>query len=543
MTVPNPLFNRGLALAVAVLAACVFTGCQSGDVEQQRPKPVFFPPLPETPRLQFLKSFSGPDDLGGGQAGGFQRFVLGEPQTEQGISKPYGLAIHDGKIYVCDVGARSVVVLDVKNGKLGYLTRDRRLMNPVNIYITGDGTKYIADPTAGAVLVFDRDDNLSATLGKGLGIAPIDVMVSGRRCYVSDFTSNQIVVFDVITEQEIVRVGEKGAAQDQYTTAELPPGQILLISDLALDQRGNVYVTDKAGARITQFDPSGRFQRTIGSWGVGIHEFIRPKGIALDANQRIWVVDAAAEVAKIYDDQARLLLFFGLPGNEPGMMNLPAKIIVDYKNVHFFQKYAVQGARIEFLVLVSNQYGPNKVSVYGFGQFPVQAGAVAGASSPLLQPVTQRDLTPEVREPVQPPPPPTAGPGPTPREQLIADLYSRSMSLYNSGQFEAAREGFLGVLNSGTIPPDMARAIQDYIADIDGRTARATAGEKQRIADLWYRSVSLYRSGQLQEARKGFVTVLQSGLIPPAMQKTIQDYLADINTTLTRRQNTQPRQQ
>ncbi|MFC1635742.1 hypothetical protein ACFL5Z_12955, partial [Planctomycetota bacterium] len=58
--------------------------------------------------------------------------------------------------------------------------------------------------------------------------------------------------------------------------------------------------------------------------------------------------------------------------NKPGMMNLPATIIVDYDNVEFFQKYAVQGAKIEFLVLVSNQYGPNKISVYGFGTFPGQ---------------------------------------------------------------------------------------------------------------------------------------------------------------------------
>jgi sugar lactone lactonase YvrE/TolA-binding protein len=500
---------------------------------------VFFPPLPEMPRLQFLKSFSGADDLGGATGGGFQRFVLGEPQTEQDISKPYGVAIHDGKIYVCDVGRRTVEVLDVRKGKFGYLTKDRRLMNPVNIHITDDGTKYVADPTAGAVLVFDRDDNFSAMLGKKLGIAPIDVTVRGRRCYVSDFTSNQIVVFDISTQQEIARVGEEGVAQPQGATAELPPGQILLISDLALDQRGNIYVTDKAAARITQFDQSGRLQRVIGRWGSNIDEFIRPKGIAIDSNQRIWVVDAASEVAKIYDDQARLLLFFGLPGNKPGMMNLPAKIVVDYKNVHFFQQYAVEGARIEFIVLVSNQYGPNKVSVYGFGQFPLQARAIADAQHLSLQTGTQGDLPPQAVRPGQPSLTPGAGRRPAGKQEQIADLYQRSLTQYRSGQFEQAREGFTEVLNSGTIPPAMARAIQGYLAEIDSRASRS--GQKQQIADLYYRSVSLYRSGQLEEARNGFVTVLKSGLIPPAMEKTIENYLADIENALTRRRSTQPR--
>lgn len=502
---------------------------------------MFFPPLPEMPRLQFLKSFSGPDDFGGATAGGFQRFVLGEPQTEQGISKPYGLAVYDGKIYVCDVGRRMVEVLDVKNGRFGYLTKDRRLMNPVNIFITADGTKYVADPTAGAVLVFDADDNFSTILGKKLGIAPIDVAVSGRRCYVSDFTSNQVVIFDILTQQEIARVGEEGAAQPQGATAELPPGQILLISDLALDQKGNIYVTDKAAARITQFGPSGRLQRVIGRWGSNIDEFIRPKGIALDSSQRIWVVDAASEVAKIYDDQARLLLFFGLPGNNPGMMNLPAKIIVDYKNVHFFQQYAVEGARIECLVLVSNQYGPNKISVYGFGQFPMQARAIADAKRLSLQTGTQGDMAPETPRTGQPPLTPGPGRIPAGDQQRIAEIYDRSVAQYRSGQFEQAREGFAEVLNSGTIPPDMTRTIQGYLADIESRAARNTNGQKQQIADLWYRSVSLYRSGRLEEARKGFVTVLNSGQIPPAMEKTIENYLADIDNTLTRRRSTQPR--
>lgn len=524
---------------LAVSAACVFAGCQAPSVEQQRPEPVFFPPLPEMPRLQFLKSFSGPDDLGGTTAGGFQRFVLGDPQTDQGISKPYGMAIHDGKIYVCDVGRRTVEVLDLKTRAFRYLTQDRRLMNPVNIYITSDGTKYVADPTAGAILVFDNDDNLSALLGKELGVAPIDVVVRGRQCYVSDFTSNQIVVFDMNTQQIIARIGQEGAAQPQGATPELPPGQILLISDLTLDRQGNIYVTDKAAARITQFDPSGGLARVIGRWGSNIDEFIRPKGIAVDAERRIWVVDAASEVAKIYDDQARLLLFFGLPGNKPGMMNLPAKIIVDYDNVRFFEQYAVAGASIEFLVLVSNQYGPNKISVYGFGRFPMQARAIADARRLSLQTGSQEDLGgPADISPSRPATPPGTAAAPTPSQEQIADLYERSVASYRAGNYQQAKAGFVEVLNSGLIPPAMARTIQGYLADIENRDA--WSGQKQQIADLYYRSVEAYRNGRLEQARDGFVVVLRSGLIPPAMEKTIENYLADIDSNLAGKRNTRP---
>ena len=502
---------------------------------------MFFPPLPEMPRLQFLKSLSGPDDLGAAKAGGFQRFVLGDLETEQGISKPYGMDIFDGKLYVCDVGRRMVAVFDLEKRTFGYMTKDRRLMNPVNIHIDDDGTRYVADPTVGAILVFDRNDSLEAILGKELGIAPIDVTVRGRRCYVSDFNSNQIVVFDMNTQQEITRIGEEGAAQPRGQTPELPPGQLLLISDLALDQQGNIYITDKAAARITQFDESGKLQRVIGRLGDNIDEFVRPKGIAVDRDQRIWVVDAASEVAKIYDEHARLLLFFGLGGNDPGMMNLPATIVVDYDNVEYFEQYAIEGAKIEFLVLVSNQYGPNKVNVYGFGRFPMQMRATAAGGKSALKPGLAQDLgAAEGRDPARL----SVGPRDSDsaagnREKEIAELYERSEALYRSGQLGRAKEGYETVLDSGLIPAAMAKTIERRLADINSHAAKSRQNEE--IAAVYYRSINAYRAGQFTEARKGFVTVLKSGSIPPAMKRTVENYLADIDDALTRRRGIRPR--
>jgi hypothetical protein len=362
---------KSLAFLGVIWTTCLFTGCRSVEGEQPVSGPVFFPPPPEVPRLQFLTSFSGPEYFGARPTGGFERFVLGEPEAIKGIAAPYGMALFEGKLYVCDVGRKTVAVFDLQNRTFGYLTEDRRLMKPVNIFIDDNGWKYVTDSTADLVFVFDYDDNLINMLGRQLKIKPVDVVVRGALCYVTDCTSNQVVVLNKVTGEEIMRVGLRRQARvGVQPEAELPPGEFSLVSDLALDQQGNIYVTDKVGARITQFDPSGIFRRTIGRLGDNIDEFVRPKGIALDKENRIWVVDAATEVAKIYNEQGQLLLFFGLRGNEPGMMNLPATIIVDYDNVEFFQKYAVQGASIEFLVLVSNQYGPNKISVYGFGTFP-----------------------------------------------------------------------------------------------------------------------------------------------------------------------------
>lgn len=534
------LINR-LAYITAIWAMCLFSGCRSANIQEQESKPVFFPPAPETPRLQFLKSFSGPEELGAVKTSAFETFILGEPEQAEGIRTPYGVAIFEGKLYVCDVGKRMVEVLDLRNRTFGYLTKDRRLMNPVNIYIDDDGTKYIADPTAGIVFVFDRDNNISAMLGKDSKINPIDVVVRGSLCYVTDFASNRIVVMDKATGREIARLGQTGKVQGQEEPlAVLKNGEFSLISDLALDRQGNIYVTDKAGARITQFDRSGAFRRTIGRLGRNIDEFARPKGIAIDKEDRIWIVDAGTEVAKIYNEQAQLLLFFGLPGNKPGMMNLPTKIVLDYDNIEFFKQYAVEGANIEFLVLVTNQYGPNKVSVYGFGSFPSN-GKVIDKPEEFVQkfepkPEQQQQL-------IQAPALKSPEPQKTDTQQWepqrkTADLYHRSIALYKAGQLEQARDGFLEVLKSGLLPAQTAQMIQGYLTDIN--SVLTTDEHKQGIAELYYSSMAFYRTGQLEKAREGLTRVLRSGLIPPAMAKTIENYLADINKTLIKRQSSGP---
>ncbi|MEZ4999553.1 MAG: hypothetical protein R2744_00210 [Bacteroidales bacterium] len=93
---------------------------------------------------------------------------------------------------------------------------------------------------------------------------------------------------------------------------------------------------------------------------------MRPKGIAVDRNRNIYVVDAAFENVQIFNSSGQLLMFFGGPYRSPGDMWLPADVTTDYENLGYFEKFVDPDFELQFIIYVTNQYGPGKIGVYGF---------------------------------------------------------------------------------------------------------------------------------------------------------------------------------
>lgn len=329
--------------------------------------PVFYPPAPDQPRMQFLTSFQDAKKFNFEKPSFLETFVLGEGESNVAkIKKPYGVAIYDNKIYVCDVGDARIKVLDFVNKTFTVFPSGRSIQLPMNIFIESDGTKYVADSKAGVISVWNKEDKLVTFIGKELDIKPVSVFVSKDRIFVSDSNSNRVVILDKVTGKLIERLGQ-GMASD----AELKDDEFSMINDLTLDSQGALYVSDKMKSMVTKFDSKGEYVRSFGGVGSSPDSLVRPKGVAFDKEDRMWVVDAGpATAVKLFRKDGRLLLLFGFLGTNPGQMYLPAGISIDYDHVDLFKDYAVKGAKLDFLVLVTNQFGPHKVSVYGFGTFP-----------------------------------------------------------------------------------------------------------------------------------------------------------------------------
>ena len=138
-------------------------------------------------------------------------------------------------------------------------------------------------------------------------------------------------------------------------------------TNVAVDREGRIYVSDTGGFTVKVYDAEGNFVRSLGERGLDPGRFALPKGVAVDRDGRAYVVDAATGLAQVFDADGKLLMFFGDPKTGGmGAMYLPAGIAIDYENVGLFQKYAMPGRKLEYLIFVTNQAGTQKVGVYGF---------------------------------------------------------------------------------------------------------------------------------------------------------------------------------
>ena len=75
---------------------------------------VVYPAPPDTARYQYLTTINGSSFLG--KRSRFSTFVMGKEEVRF-INKPYGMALQNGKLYVCDPGLGGIEILDFTKGK------------------------------------------------------------------------------------------------------------------------------------------------------------------------------------------------------------------------------------------------------------------------------------------------------------------------------------------------------------------------------------------------------------------------------------------
>jgi len=344
-------------LALAGLAAGCTTHSKTAKVNYE-----FFPAPPDVPHLQFLTGFSSETELGANLHRSFLMYLTGQKPRPKEISKPYGVAAHNHKLYICDTDYGAVLVMDLKTKSATvFMAQGQGVLKvPLNIAIDDDENFYVADSGRDQVVVFDKDQNYVAAIGKLGEMKPRDVAVDKNRIYVADFQNHNVHVLDKATRKPLFDIPHGPDATNA-------PRRLYSPTNLALDSKGRIYVSDTGAFHVQVYDTDGNYLRSVGSMGDSLGQFARVKGIAVDRDFRVYAVDAMSQVVQIFNEEGKLLTWFAEPGMSGDMKVLPAKVMVDYEDVDFYQQFVAPNFKLEYLVLVMNQIGPHMVSVYGFG--------------------------------------------------------------------------------------------------------------------------------------------------------------------------------
>ncbi|MGB3211390.1 MAG: 6-bladed beta-propeller [Desulforhopalus sp.] len=349
------------SLMLCLLLCFILTNC-AGHKRGTTPV-VFYPKPPEPPRLQFLTAISSEEDLKG-EKSGLENFLLGPDVTSPEIGRPYDVGSSPGKIYVVDREYNKILIVNLVTNRFEVLQDTRRgvLRAPAGLWVTPDDVKYIADMERKQIVVFDKNNDFIRAYGSGEGEMfdkPVDVTVYENKLYVCDMHRNRILVLDKQTGELLMRIGGIGADE----------GKLYKPTHITVDDTGNLFVNDAFNFRVQQFDSMGKFVRTIGFHGDRMGAMARTKGVDIDRQGHLYVADAAFERVQIFNENGQLMLFFGGPGTAPGNMYLPAGVHIDYENVEFFKTLADRDFKLKYLLYVCNMSGPNKVNVYGFGDW------------------------------------------------------------------------------------------------------------------------------------------------------------------------------
>ncbi len=339
---PRALSLRRLATYSAL--ALVLAGCATQGPPAP-PAPVF-PPPPERARFVYEGTLHTSRDVEQTSFSDKLRQMATGVQTEPtGLAKPYAVVAGKGRVYVSDTQQRAVLMFDLIAHTFKTIGSEGAgvLQKPLGMALSDQGELYVADITAGRVMVYDRDGKFLRAIGDKTSFKrPTGVALdeTANRLYVVDTggiesDDHRVFVFDPKSGAPLGIIGKRGTGEGEFNL----PLQAAVAPD------GTFYVVDSGNFRVQAFKRDGTFSRLFGSLGRRSGQFSRPKGVATDKQGNVYVVDSAFGNFQVFNSAGDLLLFVGERNTTggPAAFMLPAGITTDedgriYVVDQFFRK-------------------------------------------------------------------------------------------------------------------------------------------------------------------------------------------------------------
>ena len=305
-----------IVILCALLAApCLLPAC-SQPPRQFEPDDLYWPLPPNPPRIHYIQSIFTEDDIG--RIYSFREKLFGKGYFD-GMARPYGVSVKNGRLLVSDIVMRTVLVFDLEKKRMFSVGQEGAFQVPAAAVADAAGNIYVADSVGRKVAVYDAQGVYRTAFtfahARPVGLAVQDAL---GRLYVVDRAGHRVIVSDLDGKQ-LFSFGERGTGDGKFN----------LPLDIAIDRQGSLYVLDSGNFRVQIFSAEGTFLSKFGTVGDSAGMFANPKGIAIDSDGHIYVTDAAFSNFQIFDRTGNILLFVGEMGGWPGYLHLPAGIAID----------------------------------------------------------------------------------------------------------------------------------------------------------------------------------------------------------------------
>jgi DNA-binding beta-propeller fold protein YncE len=236
-----------------------------------------------------------------------------------------------GRIYIADSKVRAIFVVNTETDSYEMIKNGSEAHFQWLTGLTMDDSDrlYAADSGMKRVVVFDPQRKVEGTISEGMrdpgGMA---VDNENRFLYVADAELDQVLVYDADPPYKLLR--KIGTPDTQHKSSA--KGDFAKPTNVAVDQDGNVFVSDTWNDRVEEFDADGNFIRAFGKAGDGPGYFARPKGIAIDADGHVWVADSVQDRVQVFTPEGRLLIYMGGHGLYPGQFGSLTGLTIDKNN-------------------------------------------------------------------------------------------------------------------------------------------------------------------------------------------------------------------
>lgn len=163
------------------------------------------------------------------------------------------------------------------------------------------------------VVVFDRAGNFLRSWGEGQFVRPHGLTIGpDDAVYCSDDLGH--VVRKYTLEGKLLltlgtgKPSDTGATSMDFRTIQRGAPPFHYPTNLALAPGGEMYVSDGYGnARVHKFAPDGHLLLSWGEPGAGPGQFNLPHGIAVDAEERVYVADRENSRVQIFNRHGQIL--------------------------------------------------------------------------------------------------------------------------------------------------------------------------------------------------------------------------------------------